>query len=45
MACALSGAFLGIEALPPAWRAKLENGQQIEALAARLAERKSQQDT
>jgi poly(ADP-ribose) glycohydrolase ARH3 len=45
MACALSGAFLGIEALPAAWRGKLENGQQIEALAAQLAERKRQQDT
>ena len=45
MACALSGAFLGTGALPAAWREKLENGQQIEALAAQLAERKRLQDT
>jgi ADP-ribosylglycohydrolase len=37
MACAISGAYVGVEAIPPAWRDKLENRQAIEALAARLA--------
>jgi len=30
MACAVSGAYLGIEAIPQAWREKLENRQYIE---------------
>ncbi len=38
MACSISGAYLGIEAIPPDWRAKLENRVQIEALAIQLAE-------
>lgn len=38
MACAVSGAYLGIEAIPPAWREKIENRQRIEDLAIRLAE-------
>jgi poly(ADP-ribose) glycohydrolase ARH3 len=37
MACAISGAYLGVEAIPRAWREKLENGQAIEELAVRLA--------
>lgn len=40
MACAVSGACLGIDAIPPNWRAKLENRLQIEALAIQLAEKK-----
>ena len=38
MACAVSGAYLGTEAIPPAWREKLENRQHIEDLAIKLAE-------
>jgi poly(ADP-ribose) glycohydrolase ARH3 len=38
MACAVSGAYLGIEAIPSAWRQKLENRQHIEELAVKLAE-------
>ncbi|MCR4406739.1 MAG: ADP-ribosylglycohydrolase family protein [Anaerolineae bacterium] len=38
MACAVSGAYLGIEAIPAAWREKLENGRYIEELAFKLAE-------
>jgi poly(ADP-ribose) glycohydrolase ARH3 len=38
MACAVSGAYLGIEAIPPAWREKIENRQHIEDLASRLVE-------
>jgi poly(ADP-ribose) glycohydrolase ARH3 len=38
MACAVSGAYLGIEAVPAAWRAKLENLALIEELAMRLWE-------
>ena len=38
MACGLSGAYLGIEAIPQAWWAKLENREYIEALALKLAE-------
>jgi poly(ADP-ribose) glycohydrolase ARH3 len=40
MACAVSGAYLGIEAIPPDWRARLENREEIEALALQLAARK-----
>ncbi len=38
MACAISGAYLGIEAIPAEWRWKLENRVYIESLAAKLAE-------
>ncbi len=43
MACAVSGAYLGIEAIPADWRAKLENGEQIEALAIQLLEKRGNQ--
>ncbi len=36
MAGAISGAYLGIDAIPGEWRAKLENKDYIEALAERL---------
>lgn len=36
MAGAISGAYLGIEAIPEEWRAKLENRAYIEALAEKL---------
>lgn len=36
MAGALSGAYLGLEGIPAPWRAKLEDGPAIEALACRL---------
>ncbi len=36
MAGAISGAYLGINAIPDRWRAKLENRAYIEALAERL---------
>jgi poly(ADP-ribose) glycohydrolase ARH3 len=36
MAGAISGAYLGIEAVPSEWRAKLENREYIEALAEKL---------
>lgn len=36
MAGAISGAYLGIEAIPSEWRAKLENKEYIEALAEDL---------
>jgi poly(ADP-ribose) glycohydrolase ARH3 len=39
MACAISGTYLGIEAIPRPWRNKLENGDMIESLAAELAEK------
>jgi len=38
MACAVSGAYLGIEAIPQAWQEKLENRQYIEDLALKLVE-------
>jgi ADP-ribosylglycohydrolase len=38
MAGAISGAYLGIDALPEAWREKLENRAYIERLASGLAE-------
>lgn len=38
MACAISGAYLGAGAIPQRWRDKLENRDQIEGLATRLAE-------
>jgi poly(ADP-ribose) glycohydrolase ARH3 len=36
MACAISGAYLGVEAIPSSWRGKLENRGHIERLAADL---------
>jgi len=36
MACAISGAYLGLEAIPPGWRNKLENLAHIEFLASEL---------
>jgi poly(ADP-ribose) glycohydrolase ARH3 len=38
MACATSGAFLGIESIPQSWREKLENCSYIEDLALKLSE-------
>jgi ADP-ribosylglycohydrolase len=38
MACAISGAFLGIEAIPNSWKLKLENKEYIERLATSLAD-------
>jgi ADP-ribosylglycohydrolase len=37
MAGAISGAYLGIDAIPLAWREKLENLAYIEHLASTLA--------
>jgi poly(ADP-ribose) glycohydrolase ARH3 len=39
MACAISGAHLGIDSIPQSWRQKLENRVYIEDLAVRLSER------
>jgi poly(ADP-ribose) glycohydrolase ARH3 len=36
MACAISGAYLGVAAIPRSWRAKLENREYIAELATRL---------
>jgi poly(ADP-ribose) glycohydrolase ARH3 len=36
MACGISGAYLGIEAVPEEWRGRLENRAYIEELALRL---------
>jgi poly(ADP-ribose) glycohydrolase ARH3 len=44
MACAISGAYLGIDAIPQAWREKIENRQHIEELAVKLAEMSSRRD-
>jgi poly(ADP-ribose) glycohydrolase ARH3 len=41
MACAISGAYLGIESIPHAWIQKLENRPYIEDLAKRLWEIKT----
>jgi len=38
MAGAISGAYLGLEAIPESWRRKLENRAYIEQLAFKLAE-------
>ena len=38
MACAISGAYLGIGAIPKSWREKLENREAIERLASSLGE-------
>ena len=43
MACAVSGTYLGIEAIPQAWREKLENHEHIENLALKLAEMKREE--
>ncbi|UCG63611.1 MAG: ADP-ribosylglycohydrolase family protein [Deltaproteobacteria bacterium] len=40
MACAISGAYVGIKAIPESWREKLENRLYIEDLALRLSESK-----
>jgi poly(ADP-ribose) glycohydrolase ARH3 len=37
MACGISGAYLGIDAIPAQWRKKLEKRELIESLARRLA--------
>jgi poly(ADP-ribose) glycohydrolase ARH3 len=42
MACAVSGAYLGVEAIPLAWRGKIENRQHIEGLASNLAEMRAE---
>lgn len=39
LAGTLSGAFLGVTAIPASWRARVENGQRIESLALELAAR------
>jgi len=36
MACAISGAFLGVDGIPLSWIDKLENREYIEELASRL---------
>lgn len=38
MACSVSGAYLGIEAIPESWQEKVENCRQIAALALKLLE-------
>ena len=38
MSCAISGAYLGIEAIPEAWCSKLENRDYVEELALKLYE-------
>jgi poly(ADP-ribose) glycohydrolase ARH3 len=40
MAGGLSGAYLGIDAIPEAWRQKIENRSYLEDLALALAERR-----
>ncbi len=40
MGCAISGAYLGVEAIPQAWGEKLENRKHIEDLALKLVEMK-----
>jgi poly(ADP-ribose) glycohydrolase ARH3 len=42
MACGVSGAYLGVEAIPWAYREKLENCEYIESLALKLAEKMGQ---
>jgi len=42
MACAISGAYLGIQAIPESWIEKLENRRYFEGLASRLLELKLQ---
>ena len=36
VACAISGAYLGVEAIPQAWREKIDNRRHIEDLAIQL---------
>jgi len=38
MAGAIAGAYLGMDALPPGWRAAVENGEELTRLARTLAE-------
>jgi len=38
MACAVSGAYLGVQAIPHQWQERLENRKTTESLAQRLAE-------
>jgi poly(ADP-ribose) glycohydrolase ARH3 len=38
MACAVSGAYLGVEAIPLPWRERLENREYIEKLALELSQ-------
>jgi poly(ADP-ribose) glycohydrolase ARH3 len=45
MACAISGTYLGVEAVPAAWRDKLENRDYIERLARQLAEMRATSPT
>lgn len=40
MACGVSGAYLGIEAIPAQWCERLENGAYMESLARKLTARK-----
>lgn len=42
MAAAISGAYLGVDAIPAAWRRNLENVDAIEALALSLYERSAE---
>jgi poly(ADP-ribose) glycohydrolase ARH3 len=44
MACAVSGAYLGVDAIPSTWREKLENGQYMEDLALKLMATKENRD-
>jgi poly(ADP-ribose) glycohydrolase ARH3 len=41
MACAISGSYLGIDALPQSWLQKLENRTYIQELARKLTEIKA----
>ncbi len=45
MAGAISGAYLGVDAIPHEWRRKLENREMIEALALELARKKAKRIT
>jgi ADP-ribosylglycohydrolase len=38
MACAISGAYLGVEAIPREWVAQLENRSLIDSLSSELLE-------
>jgi ADP-ribosylglycohydrolase len=38
MAGAISGAYMGIEAIPQSWQQKLENLSYVEELSSKLAE-------
>lgn len=40
MACAISGTYLGLEAIPQPWREKLENREMMKSLGLRLAEKR-----